>query len=912
MAEGVTAPSGTVTFLFTDIEGSTQLWEADPDAMREAVERHDRILRAAIEGAGGYVFTTAGDAFAAAFSRVGSALDAAATAQRSLREARWTTTTPLRVRMGIHTGEANERDGDYFGSNVNRAARIMSAAHGGQVVLSAAAAALAGGAELRDLGEHLLRDLSGSEHLWQLVIDGTGEFPPLRTLSARRNNLPVQRTALLGRRTELDRVATLIAARRMVTLTGVGGTGKTRLALAAAAEAIERFDDGVCFVDLSPITDDDLVAQAVADAVGLKVPVHATSQMVHRVATELGERSILLVLDNCEHVLDAAATLVDGLLDGGHRVRVLATSREALDVAGEQVVHVLPLAWSTEGDDRGGPAVELLVERATEAGADPAALDDIATLRELCRQVDGIPLAIELIAVQLRHVPPASLLERLDDRFRVLVGGRRGRLERQRTLAAMMDWSWELLATHQRRVLADASVFAGGFTAQAVGAVTGSDELDASRVIGELVAKSLVLPAGDRWGARYRLLDTVRLYGLQRLDAEGRTAAVRDAHARWLADWCDRAPFDVQWLSARHAASMRREFDNVRAALDWLGPDGDASARARIIRSCSYLFREDFFRDEALRWTTSDDWADLAAVDRARMLLVGAEARFVNLDYEGMRAAGYRAYELAVEAGDDAIAAAGLMISCEGLANAEPDVAGPRIRESIERSRRANAPRIEAVCLTMLLIGSDAHRWPDGSRDVVDRMTHLAGPDGLDHESAVRAASGLDLADGDPRAAHRRLVGLVDESMELGLNTSSARLALSAACIAARIPDEELFARDVQLAADEFHRAGVHRAAADLVMVIGYWDAWNDDPRRAARLLATARRQPLFDMNSYGWWAEARDRVRRSADPADLVDARRRGELDDVAATLASESEARGIIPRAFRSLTPEEMTPGR
>ena len=896
-------PSGTVTFLFTDVEGSTELWEREPEAMRSALELHDGLLRGVIERYRGYVFATAGDSFAASFSRVGDALDAAAGAQQALATASWPVGAMIRVRMGVHSGEAQERDGDYFGPAVNRAARIMAAGHGGQVVLSSVSASLADGRSLGDLGEHQLKDLTEPDRLWQLAVDGEAEsFPALRTLSAHRHNLPVQRTELLGRDEELRRVDKLLRGHRLVTLTGVGGTGKTRLGLAVAAQALDRFADGVFFVDLTPIGDGDLMAQAVADAVGLTLPVGMARDPMELVAAELGDRTLLLVLDNCEHVIDAAADMVDELLEVGQGVRVLATSREALDVEGEQAMRVPSLAWTLENAGH-GPAVELLIERATEAGSELDLRADLESLVELCERVDGIPLAIELVAVQLRHVPPSDLITQLEDRFRVLVGGRRRRRQRQQTLSAMMDWSWDLLDDTQRRVLAGLSVFAGGFTPEAASAVSGLDHVATSQTLGELVAKSLVVPARDLWGARYRLLETVRLYGLQKLMDQGRVEQVRDAHARWLADWCDQAPFEDQWMSADHAAVMRREFDNVRAAIDWLIGAGDLSTQSRIIRSCCYLFREDFYRDEALQWTTRIDWSTLPSADLARVTLTEAEALFVHLDYDGMRDAGYRAYELAAVAGEDAIAAAGLVISSQGLINVDYGEGKRRLDEAVERAQRADAPRVETIARNLLMFSAPGDVSLEERAAAVAILHELAGPSGLDHEAAVMADAELALHAGNPRRSHELCVSVIEESLERGLTTSASRIAITAACYAAEIPDEDLWHHDLQLAADEFHRAGVHRAAADLVMVLAYWEAHNGDPYLAAELLGVARKQQLFDMGSYKLWSQARDTIRETGDPAELDRARQRGNQLDVADTLATRLGQRGLTPRPFRSL---------
>ena len=373
-------PSGTVTFLFTDIEGSTRLWENHPDEMAVALQMHDRILRSCIEELGGYVFSTAGDAFAAAFSSATDALGAAQAAQRRLSTAEWPERVPIRVRMGLHTGTADERDGDYFGPTLNRAARIMSAAHGGQVITSATVADLAGAeTDLVLLGEHRLKDLSAPERLFQL---GVGSFPPLRTLDAVPGNLPASLTELVGRDEDLIALAELLEIERLVTLAGPGGVGKTRLALAVAGQIAEGFADGAWFVDLATVTADGDVAAAAVRTLGAPATGEASAVLRGWLMT----REILLVIDNCEHVIEAAADLVDDALASGPGVRVLTTSRELLDLPGEARWPVMPLA--------GEAGVDLFLERARRVRPDLNLDGDRDRVAEICADLDGMPLAV--------------------------------------------------------------------------------------------------------------------------------------------------------------------------------------------------------------------------------------------------------------------------------------------------------------------------------------------------------------------------------------------------------------------------------------------------------------------------------------------------------------------------------------
>ena len=408
----VDRPSGTASFLFTDVEGSTRLWQTHPEAMTEALARHDAILRAAINDVGGYVFSTAGDAFAAAFARAGAAVQAATAAQRTLQAEQWPGGISLRVRMGIHTGEAVERDGDYFGPTLNRGARVMSAAHGEQVLVTGTTARVLDGSgiALVDLGEHLLRDIDGAEQLFQIAADGLATtFPPLRTLGSAKSSLPSQRSSFVGRDDEIARARGLLGSSRLVTLTGAGGCGKTRLAIEVATREAFGFKDGTVFVDLARIGGDDEVAETFANAIDFAPePGRPIDQQVR---SRIGAKQMLLVVDNCEHVLDEIAKQIDALLNACPNIRIVATSREALDVDGEKALRVPPMG--VESAD-GRPAAALLfLERVTESGAQVDPADD-GVIVEICRRLDGLPLAIELAAARTGVLSPAQILERLD------------------------------------------------------------------------------------------------------------------------------------------------------------------------------------------------------------------------------------------------------------------------------------------------------------------------------------------------------------------------------------------------------------------------------------------------------------------------------------------------------------------
>ncbi|HUO40319.1 MAG TPA: hypothetical protein VMU34_21810 [Mycobacterium sp.] len=460
------APSGVVTFLFTDVEGSTRRWEADAEGMREALAAHDEMLRTAIEAHGGFMFKHTGDGVCAAFASPKGAVDAAVAAQRALE---------LPVRMGLATGEAELRGGDYFGVALNRAARVMAAGHGGQILLADSTAVLVSGVDLVDLGPRRLRDLPTAVGLFQVRAAGLRtEFPPLRALDASSGNLRAATTSFIGRESELDEVQAAVKAHRLVTLTGVGGVGKTRLALEVAARLVDEFPDGVWFFELAAVTDPAAIPDAVAAVLGItQQPGKTVSESV---ASALEGRLRLLVFDNCEHILDAAADLIEAILAHSATVRILATSREGLGVPDEQVWPVPSLDIGAGIDSA---AVSLFVERAhgIAPGFSMVEGKEAAAVIEICQRLDGIPLAIELAASRMASMTASEVRDRLDHRFRLLVGSRRG-MERHQTLRHAVAWSYDLLDDTEKTVLDRCSVFAGGFDLQSACAVAGSDDLD--------------------------------------------------------------------------------------------------------------------------------------------------------------------------------------------------------------------------------------------------------------------------------------------------------------------------------------------------------------------------------------------------------------------------------------------------
>lgn len=610
-------PSGTVTFLFTDVEGSTSRWDQHHDSMTDAIARHDVLLRAEIERYGGFVFKTVGDAFCAAFARPHQALHAALSSQRRLSDEDFSAVGGLRVRMGIHLGIAVERDRDYFGSTVNRAARIMSIGHGGQVLVSddvrnALADDLPTDVSFVDLGMRRLKDLMQPERVWQLSVPGLpSDFAPLNSLDARPNNLPVQLTRLLGRERDLDDVKRLLAAHPLVTIAGAGGVGKTRLALQVGADTIDRYANGVWFADLASISDERLVSSAVAQALEVK---QSGDSIETSIVEALKLRSLLLILDNCEHVLDAAATIADAILKHCPQVRMLTTSRQPLAIAGEYV-HRLPslavpdpatIPSAVQARDYG--AVALFVDRATAADSHFALTDDTApVVAEICRRLDGIPLAIELAASRVKVLSVPTLAKRLDERFKILTGGSRTALPRQKTLTALIDWSYGLLNQQEQAFFNRLGVFAGGFTMDAATAVCahgGIDEGDVLDLLSSLTDKSLVLADTSGNGERFRLLESTRAYALQMLDGGVSRLAMERRHAEYFrsmalaADLRHRAEPTEAWQP-----SEELELDNFRTALGWaLNAGHDPLIGAQIAGSLGALWVAVGLNAEARNW----------------------------------------------------------------------------------------------------------------------------------------------------------------------------------------------------------------------------------------------------------------------------------------------------------------------
>ena len=629
-------PSGTVTFLFTDVEGSTGLWQAAPDAMRLALARHDSIVRSKIAEHGGYIFATGGDGFAAAFARAGDALRAALDTQLALTLETWPEPARVRVRMGLHTGEVQERGGDYFGPAVNRAARLMAAGHGGQVLVSGVTGRLVGdqlpdGVTLSDLGEHRLKDLDIPEHVFQVTGKTLeGQFPPLRTLDAIPNNLPPQLTRFIGRQREICELMALVPGNRLVTLTGAGGVGKTRLAVQVAAKVLDHYRDGVWFVDLARIADPAQVPKQIALAMG--VQEQADRPITSTLLDRLQGQETLVLLDNCEHVIDGAATCVEQILRSTATVSILATSREALGIPGETVWTIAPMALP-EADQEGladNEAISLFVDRGRLVNRAFALTDENASAcAAICRGVDGLPLAIELAAARLSVLSPRDIAERLGEGLGLLSRGARTSVARQRTLRAAIDWSYDLLSPDEQALLRRLAVFRGGFTLEAVRAMWSPGDSTAASALDllqSLVDKSLVTVTPHDQDRRFGLLQTIHAYAWERLELAGETASMLECHRAFFLDWAHRQSKLLSTPGQLEAlAALEADHDNLLAVLERSVAEGDLENALLLAADLSFFW---FIHSH---FGQSGAWYERLLAERARVtprarikLLLGA------------------------------------------------------------------------------------------------------------------------------------------------------------------------------------------------------------------------------------------------------------------------------------------------
>jgi predicted ATPase len=676
-----------------------------------------------MDSSGGYVFKTVGDAFCVAFSSAPHALEAALGAQRALLSEEREKTGPLRVRMALHTGSADEREGDYFGPPVNRVARLLSAGYGGQVLLSHATQELARddlpeGASLRDLGERRLKDLFRPERVFQLISSELPtSFPPLKTLDARMNNLPAQPTPLVGRERELGEVRDLLRDEgvRLLTLTGPGGIGKTRLGLQVAAEVLDEFEDGVFFVALAPITDPALAASAVAEPLGV---VEAGDQpLEENLKTYLRDKELLLLLDNFEQVLEAAP-LVGRLLSACPSLKVVATSRSVLRVYGEQEYPVPPLELPQPGRlppiDRLSQyeAVRLFIERAKAARPNFSVTDENApAVAEICARLDGLPLAIELAAARIKLLTPSAMLERLGSRLKLLSGGARDLPERQRTLRGTIEWSHALLEEGERVLFARLAVFSGGRTLEAIEAVCdakGDLPVDTLNGVSSLLDKSLLRQEeGPEGEPRFVMLETIHEYARERLGASSEAEATRRLHAEYFLTLAEEAEPGLN--GADQLACLGRleaEHDNMRAALTWsLEREPQtalrlAGALARFWEKRSYFSEGSSWLEAALRLSDRVEAATTEAARRARLLSEAGTFAFFRTDFEHAIVLHGEALGLYRQVGDDSgVAFALLCLGAQHMEMGDPESGAPYLEEALALSRRIGDKRNTAGSL---------------------------------------------------------------------------------------------------------------------------------------------------------------------------------------------------------------------
>jgi predicted ATPase/class 3 adenylate cyclase len=730
---------GAITFLFTDLEGSTRLWDSHPDEARLGLARHDQLIEDLIQRHGGALVRPRGegDSRFAVFRHAPSAVAAACAIQSAFLAEPWPTPEPLRVRMALHTGSADLRDGDYYGSDVNRCARLRAAAHAGQILLSERTAelvraALPDGATLHGLGQHRLKDLAEPERVYQLRHpDLPAEFPPLRSLNRLLNNLPIQPTSFVGRERDLVTVQHLLVATRLLTLTGTGGSGKTRLALHLAANVLDEFDDGVWVVELAPLADGALVTQAVASAVGVREEMGRP--LLESVLETLRPRQALLVLDNCEHLIQSCAEFADRLLHTCPHLRVLATSREALGIAGEVAWRVPSLslpedgpARTLEGVRRSG-AGNLFLERAVAATPDFVLTEHNApAVADVCRRLDGIPLALELAAARMRALSVEQIAARLDDCFHLLTRGSRSALPRQQTLAAAVDWSYELLNPAERSLFARLSVFAGGWTLEAAEIVAAGDSIqreDVFDLLAELINKSLVVvDAGAAGKQHYRFLDPLRQYAVEKLRGAGEEPLVQRQHRDWFLALAEAAepelwgPHQVQWF-----ARLEEELDNLRASLQFSRTASDARAGLRLADALWHFWEVSGRFGEGREWLASllpkANSGD-ANGTQARALTSAAYLALWQGDRQACVALAQQSHQLAQALADDAARAFSLTVL--GMATihfqAEPGRAASLLDEALTLWRRLGNER--GIYTTLSLLGVVAAEEGDYSRAI--------------------------------------------------------------------------------------------------------------------------------------------------------------------------------------------------
>lgn len=833
------------------------------DAYADVLVEHHRLIRHSLRQHEGREIDTQGDAFFATFESATACVSAVIEMQRSVASHAWPSNEPVRVRMGIHTGEAMRTTAGLVGYDVHRAARIAAVANGGQVLLSAPTAALVDAsmpqdANLLDLGLHRLKDLGRPEHIFQLVADGLEtSFPPIRSLDNPKmlHNLPELVSSFVGRDEEIAEISRLITRSRLVTLTGAGGAGKTRLALQVAADQLDGSGDGVWFVDLSPLRDADLVAMTSAKV--LAIPTGGRDDAIESLVEGIGPRRLLIVLDNCEHLVKACAELAEALLQRCPNVVVLATSREPLAIDGEYVHRVpslgVPDVNDTLDEIIAAGAVRLFSERAAQHGV-PLAWDESTgrTVGQICRLLDGIPLAIELAASRLSSMSLFDLESHLDERFSLLTGGSRTALPRHRTLLALTDWSWELLNGPERHMLPRLSVFAGGFDLAAVRGVAASVDVagsDAVDVVASLVDKNLVqFDSGTNRAARYRLPETIRQYAARQLEAESpaATSEARVRHRDYFLDLALRAAPElvssdqVAWLEL-----VDLDLDNFRTAITWCRERGDAVHGLRLVNALSEFLKFRGYASEgaeAIRVMVERLDADEHAELRAESLLTAATLLEQMSSYESSEPLCEDALATARLLGDNVLAARILNIqSYLQMRQGRYERALAMVDEAIELARPSSDARLAAKLLGMRSSALECCGDREGSvRDGAHSLAlYRSTGDLYSIGTSVGNLGYAELSIGDLESAQEHLIESLDIARRLkdhyGVVYGTFNLGLAEYLGGSTASAETLFTESLDLARRMGMKASLAYALIGVAIV-----SKQEDTIRAARLHGAA------------------------------------------------------------------------
>ena len=839
-------PSGTVTFLFTDIEDSTKLWEEHPGAMKSALAEHDAILKHAITSNHGYIIKGTGDGIHAVFEKAIYGVNATLAAQRALFQASETSKNSkvlIRSRMGLHTGEAELRENDYYGQTLNRAARIMAVGHGGQILISGVTAEiireqLPADIALQDLGEHRLKDLIRPERLYQLnAADLTKDFPALKSLNIFPNNLPLQLTSFIGRERQVSEANKLLSSTRLLTFIGPGGTGKTRLSLQVAVEQFSEFKDGIWMIELAPLSDPAFIPSTIASVLELReVP---NIPLMSILLDYLRARQTLLVIDNCEHLVEASAQIANQLLHGCPQLKIIASSREALGIDGETIYRVPSLPEEE--------ATRLFVERAVKADSRfKLTENNTSAVAQICSRLDGIPLAIELAAARVKLFTVEQIAERLNDRFRLLTGGSRTALPRQQTLRALIDWSYQSLNETEQRTLRRLAVFSGGWSFEAAESVVGADEA-MDGLLG-LVNKSLVNVEEQDGVSRYSFLETIRQYAMEKLVESGEATIVRDRQLDYILNLAERLRQSVFGSEDIHGLDrIEVEHDNLRVALEWAIANHPGKALKLAFAIGGFWTVRDY-NNEARTWcnailenTKSSPGLDK---DRARLYGVLGWASVTMGEHKVGRFAAEQAIALGHKAEDPATIARGygiLALTCMFLGDYSSVQRALVEGESLAR-QHGLASELAMILSVHAQVTYYAQRDAERAKVYLEEATHLAQASGFRWGSAFSAYGLARIAAvlGDLDSARIKFAESIETARKLG----NKRIVYSSQSELAHILREygeweEAFAIYKELL-PKWKDLGHRAAVAHELECIAYILLRKEEPELAANLLGAA------------------------------------------------------------------------